>query len=284
MSINTSRLVASNGVFGYEPKVTYLFGIPQTISEGGIYLDIPINSVAQSLDGNQTKTIQHIIQVGTMSSALEHQTPEQMFNTDPTNPVQAISAVKALQLANTQGQKIYQINQTNIDTTLPKLNLSSDIINDIKIAISQGKEVTTHTDNVSVPGWSGAGYIIIDPKTGDGAYLVSGGANGAFLKIKEGFEQIIFALTNNSIPSHIQAVIADAIGKILDFIDLVGAYQKNGVCGFIIQVILISFIMLLTYLYIKLLLIRNIFAIVAIDISLGALFEKHMLNRGHPCE
>ncbi len=34
-----SRLVASNGVFGYEPKVTYLFGIPQTISEGGIYLE-----------------------------------------------------------------------------------------------------------------------------------------------------------------------------------------------------------------------------------------------------
>ena len=109
-----------------------------------------------------------------------------MFNIDPTNPVQAISAVKALQLANTQGQKIYQINQTNIDTILPKLNLSSDIINDIKIAISQGKEVTTHTNNVSVPGWNGAGYIIIDPKTGDGAYLISGGANGGFALIAIG--------------------------------------------------------------------------------------------------
>ncbi len=41
----------------------------------------------------------------------------------------------------------------------------------------------THTDAVSVPGWTGAGYIIIDPETetetetGDGAYLISGGGN-----------------------------------------------------------------------------------------------------------
>ncbi len=69
-------------------------------------------------------------------------------------------------------------NEFIVDTILPKLNLSSDIISDIQTVINQGKEVTTHTNNVSVPGWSGAGYIIIDPKTGDGAYLISGGANG----------------------------------------------------------------------------------------------------------
>jgi len=77
-------------------------------------------------------------------------------------------------------------NEFIVNTVLPKLNLSSDIINDIKIAISQGKEVTTHTNNVSVPGWSGAGYIVIDPKTGDGAYLISGGSNGAFLLMMGG--------------------------------------------------------------------------------------------------
>ena len=151
-------MVASNGVFGYEPSVTYLYGIPRSIKEGGIHLDIPMNIVAQSLDGVQTKTAQHVIQVGTIGSSIEHQKPEQILNSDPANPVQAISAVKALQLANAQGQKIYQINQTNVDTIIPKLHLSSDIISEIKTAIGQGKEVTTHTNNVSVPGWSGAGY------------------------------------------------------------------------------------------------------------------------------
>ena len=41
----------------------------------------------------------------------------------------------------------------------------------------------TLTDDVSVPGWSGAGYIIIDPVTGDGAYKISGGGNGGFFLI-----------------------------------------------------------------------------------------------------
>ena len=177
-----SRVVAANGVFGYEPKVTYLYGMPRTISAGGIHLDIPMNSVTQSLDGDEEKTAQFVIQVGTTASALEHQVPEQMFNTDPANPVEAISAVKALQIANAEGQKIYQIDKDNIDIVLPKLSIDSDIINEIKDEVSRGKVMTTHTSNVSVPGWSGVGYIVVNPKTGDGGYYISGGENGGKMK------------------------------------------------------------------------------------------------------
>ncbi len=49
------------------------------------------------------------------------------------------------------------------------------------MALNAGKTIITHTDAVSVPGWSGAGYIIFDQETGDGAYKISGGHNGAFL-------------------------------------------------------------------------------------------------------
>jgi len=38
-----------------------------------------------------------MIQSGVLLSTLEHATPEQMFNTDPNNPPNAFSAVKALQ-------------------------------------------------------------------------------------------------------------------------------------------------------------------------------------------
>jgi len=51
-------------------------------------------------------------------------------------------------------------------------------MSEIEQAINQGKEVITHTDAVSVPGYSGAGYIILDPITGDGAYKIAGGENG----------------------------------------------------------------------------------------------------------
>ena len=176
-------LIASKGIFGYEPKITYLFGLPRTISSGGIHLDIESTHALRSLDNDQKHTIDTAIQIGPIGSALEHQVPEQMFNTDPANPTQAISTVKALQLANQQGQQIYKIDQTNIDTVLPKLNLSNTIKQDIQSSVNAGKYVITHTDNVSVPGWSGAGYAIIDPTTGSDAYFISGGENGAFLLI-----------------------------------------------------------------------------------------------------
>lgn len=63
----------------------------------------------------------------------------------------------------------------------PNISHDPDTMAEIRSALAVGKEVITHTDAISVPGWSGAGYIIFDPLTGDGAYKISGGANGSFL-------------------------------------------------------------------------------------------------------
>jgi len=59
---------------------------------------------------------------------------------------------------------------------------------EIRNALNAGKEVITHTDAVSVPGWSGAGYIITDPQTGAGAYKIAGGGNGGKLIYEAIFE------------------------------------------------------------------------------------------------
>ncbi len=54
---------------------------------------------------------------------------------------------------------------------------------DIHNAIRVGKTVTTHANSISYKGWHGSGYIILDKRTGTGAYLISGGANGAMFAI-----------------------------------------------------------------------------------------------------
>ena len=123
----------------------------------------------------------YLLQIGILSSALEHAVPEQLFSADPTNPPDAISAVKALSKANTQGQRIYHITQANQGAALSNINHDQNIVDEIRNALNVGKEVITHTDAVSVPGWSGAGYIIFDPQTGDGAYKIGGGQNGGLL-------------------------------------------------------------------------------------------------------
>jgi hypothetical protein len=52
---------------------------------------------------------------------------------------------------------------------------------EIRAALAVGKEVVTHTAAVSVPGWTGAGYVILDPQTGVGAWKIGGGNNGGWL-------------------------------------------------------------------------------------------------------
>ncbi len=52
---------------------------------------------------------------------------------------------------------------------------------DIRNTINAGKQVTTHQSQINFKGWKGSGYIILDERTGTGAYLIDGGANGAMV-------------------------------------------------------------------------------------------------------
>ena len=107
--------------------------------------------------------------------------PEQMFSTD-TAPAYGVSAVKAIQLAAAHGQKIYTINQANLESALTAINLNSSTEQEIRDAVNSGKVVTTHTHRVNFHGTVTAGYIIQDPVDGTGAYKIASGADGAEIK------------------------------------------------------------------------------------------------------
>lgn len=175
-------LSAGTGTFGYEPNVDYFFGFPQAIRTGGVVFDIPLLNVFAVDDGDADRRRQFALQTGILSSALEHAVPDQMF-VNAENPGEAISAVKALQKASSAGQRIYHVTRDNQASVLAAIHHDAETMNEIRNALNVGKEVITHTDAVSVPGWSGVGYIIVDPETGDGAYKISGGNNGAFIKL-----------------------------------------------------------------------------------------------------
>jgi hypothetical protein len=99
---------------------------------------------------------------------------------------QAVSAVKAIAIAASQGQKIYTITSKNAATALPQLTVSRTVAAEIKNALAAGKEVTVHEKAINAHGFSGVGYIIVDPETGAGAYLIEGGGSGALLLFTAG--------------------------------------------------------------------------------------------------
>ena len=169
------------GRFFNSLQVDYTFGVPLNASASGLAMDIGlIRTLVRTLDGTKDKQLQFMHTSGMNSSALEHSVPEQLFST-PENPAQGISAVKALQISNDQGIPVYTINQYNIAAILPQLQLDSNTIIDIQNAVNAGKEVTVSETSITFNGWTGCGYIVIDPNTGAGAYMISGGTNGAIL-------------------------------------------------------------------------------------------------------
>jgi hypothetical protein len=86
--------------------------------------------------------------------------------------------MKALAIAQQQGQKIYTINQQNASTALAKLSIGGSVGQEIRNAVLSGKEVTVHEKPINAYGWTGYGYSIINPETGAGGYVIEGGGNG----------------------------------------------------------------------------------------------------------
>jgi len=168
----------SFGTFATNLSPVFSFGVPTQVGATGLMVDMDV--VQQSLwaKNNDVQLSRATVQqVGHTVSALEHQIPELFFSNEG-NSGEGVSAIKALAIASAQGQRIYQINQDNIDFSLPQLEISNEVKREIQISVEIGKEVLVSQRNVNVLGWTGVGYIIIDPETGAGAYRISGGANG----------------------------------------------------------------------------------------------------------
>ncbi|MBV7429812.1 MULTISPECIES: transglutaminase-like domain-containing protein [unclassified Acidovorax] len=212
------RPALSYGLFHAQVRPNKLYGIVTTgITFQGLNMDIghlrhtrwvknddpsaAINNKPELTSNGKTaaqnRWIAYNKMRGQYSSAMEHAVPEQFWvdksqcrHTDEQgqiqNPTQAdcaqgVSAVKAIAIAQAEGQRIYTINQSNAATALPKLPVGGTVGQEIQSAVMAGKEVTVHERQLNVHGFSGYGYIITDSETGAGAYMIEGRGNGGFL-------------------------------------------------------------------------------------------------------
>ena len=85
------EVIVGYGTFGSEVAINSRFGLSTGIKAGGIGLDIPMTKVVVADNNNLQNFKNYRLQAGMIASSLEHQTPEQMYNTDPQNPTQGIA-------------------------------------------------------------------------------------------------------------------------------------------------------------------------------------------------
>jgi hypothetical protein len=224
----------SYGTFGTSLNVSYFFGIPSKVNFGGVIMDVD-----RLADNSESKINcwntwnDYNRQSGAMASYLENLVPEQLFSTED-NPLDGISAVKALAVASNQGQKIYTLTANNsylVNEITMELSTKQEILQ----ALSSGKEVTIHQEPINTFGWSGSGYLVIDPDSGAGAYKISGGANGGALEFEAaiilGFGGFIAGLLSAaSIFPLFFAIIAISIAAILFYSSILDI-ASGDTCG-----------------------------------------------------
>ena len=169
----------SVGMLVARERVTSLFGTAAAISPNGLNMDIDGDVVVSvSKDGDSTKAARVSHSQGALGSALEARIPELLLSVG-SNTVTGISTMDALEMANDQGVPIFRITPANASTIIPMLQIDPADLADIQDAINAGLQVTVSRTTVTFNGQSMLGTIVEDPRTGSGAFLISGGTNGA---------------------------------------------------------------------------------------------------------
>jgi len=154
-------------------STSYIFGMPEKVDVEGLFIDVDRDLESPfARDGNMNKRTIYAIQSGMNGSMLEHSIFEQMLKAE------SVSAVKIMQIANSLGIPTYQITKDNVSQILPLLQIPSDVKFDIQNSINAGMVVTIPKREITYNNWIGIGYIILDPNTGAGAYMISGGLGG----------------------------------------------------------------------------------------------------------
>ncbi len=152
---------------------TYLLGTVSKVDESGVSIDVKRDiDIPLPIDGNTGRSIDYMNVSGLGSSSWESSILGGFFSM-PT-----VSAVKLLNAAYKQGIPIYTITSSNMDSILPKLSVDSTVISAIQDAINAGDEVIISQSNIQYYDWNGVGYIVYDPATGAGGYMISGGLMG----------------------------------------------------------------------------------------------------------
>jgi len=234
----------SYGLFKTSLQPQYWFGMPRDVKASGLTMDVDhMSSIRVDKDNNRERWVAFNRATGARMSAMEHLVPEEMYSTED-NPAHGISAVKALQLAAAEGQKIWTITQSNLSQAMAALNLSSSVEADIRNAVRAGKEVTAHEDTINFHGRPSAGYMVIDPKTGAGSYLIAGGENGGVISAEKrddlrtvSFFYELLATATGLIEN---ARLASLIGQVLTLIDVVDRCEPDDARDIIIGATLLS--------------------------------------------
>ncbi|HET9467918.1 MAG TPA: transglutaminase-like domain-containing protein, partial [Vicinamibacterales bacterium] len=167
----------SYGTVSSTASVTTWLGLPVSFEMKGVTVDIDHLQHAAVHRGNDIDATRAFNRVaGAMMSDFEHIALEQVFMRD------AASAMKLLANAHLAGQRIFQIEAHNLEGALQAMSLPEHVEERMADHVLAGYRVTAHEAPLGSAETTSAGYIVLDPATGAGAYVLASGADGGYVE------------------------------------------------------------------------------------------------------
>jgi RHS repeat-associated protein len=154
-------------------RPTGSFGFTTGIRDGGYNIDASKNTITPFGRDGSAADMNTVRLHGYSSSGFEHRVWEEYVGAD------GLSAVKALQLAKAAGQPVYTVRDAfEWQAVRSGVQLAQSIEDQIGQFVAAGYEAIFHRSDVNLRGWTGAGYILFHPLTGEGRYLINGTNGG----------------------------------------------------------------------------------------------------------
>ena len=196
LNVTTWRQI-SEGIFGYKPKVTSIFGAPIGISEGTVFVDIDTDTYGAADNGDKIRTSEvnnaqenekdsnsdkennvdynpvrdFMLYSGFVGSYLES------FVLEETVGTFAVSTMEVFKVALSRGMELVKIDSKNMDE-LERIKADGKTISEMRNAVSSGRTIIVPKEEMCYYGWKGTAYIALDTSTGEGAYMISGSMCG----------------------------------------------------------------------------------------------------------
>ena len=196
LNVTTWRQI-SEGIFGYKPKVTSIFGAPIGISEGTVFVDIDTDTYGVADNGDKIRTSEvnnaqenekdsnsdkennvdynpvrdFMLYSGFVGSYLES------FILEETVGTFAVSTMEVFKVALSRGMELVKIDSQNSDG-FEKIKADDKTLSEMKNAVKAGRTIIVPKEEMCYYGWKGTAYIALDTSTGEGAYMISGSMCG----------------------------------------------------------------------------------------------------------
>ena len=163
----------SEGITGYEVRTSSMYGRITSLSEGNLYIDIDTDSHGVvSLNGEEDVVKEYMSSTGMTSSLYESAVWEELTG------YESVSTISILAKAQEENIDILLISSINLGTEIEKLNTDEATRQSVINAVNRGMVVTIPAEEITMGEWTGTGYIVTNPATGAGEYIISGGLNG----------------------------------------------------------------------------------------------------------